>query len=428
MARAPGNSKYVRKINRMSVLNIIKEQEPISRRQLADITGLTPPAITGIIREFLEYGLVEEEGLGLSGGGRKPVKLRFNPAAGYVAGVEVTRYESVLCMADLKNHPTGIIRIPIDMTNPATGIPHLLEALQEMMATGEREGKRFLGMGVAFPGLINTKEGSVIRSINLGPDWRNFPLRETLRSLTGLATVIENNSNASALAERWFGGGQDSADLVYVNLGEGISAGVMMDDRILQGFQGHAGEIGHIVMDESGPMCNCGNRGCLEAICGLPALLKQAHSLAASGEADDPLSLILHESGKITLADLINCARMKTSCAWSLLQNTGRFVGLAVADVINLYNPRTIFVGGRVASAAPIFLEVLTETAQSHAFPEMAQATEIRISSLGNDAGVIGACALALQNVLESFHSPLLATTSASMADHLAESDGRRSL
>ena len=411
MTRAPGNSKYVRKINRMSVLNIIKEQEPVSRRQLADITGLTPPAITGIIREFLEFGLVEEEGLGLSGGGRKPVKLRFNASAGYVIGVEVTRCESTIGIADLKNHPTGIVRVPLDMSDPAIGLPRLLDVLRGMMATGETEGKNFMGMGIAFPGLINAAEGIVTRSINLGPAWRNIPLREKLQSLTGLATVIENNSNASALAERWFGGGQDSPDLMYVNLGEGISAGVMLDDRILQGFQGNAGEIGHIVMDEVGPKCNCGNQGCLEAICGIPALLKRAEELAGSCASDDPLRRIQQEKGKIGLTDLIACALIEGSCAWRMLQDTGKLVGWAVADAINLYNPRTIFLGGRLAAAAPAFIEVLTATARSHAFPEMSLPAQIRISSLGNEAGVVGACALALQTVLESFQSPLLSVS-----------------
>lgn len=413
MAKAPGNSKYVRKINRMSVLNIIKEKEPISRRELADITGLTPPAITGIIREFLEFGLVEEEGLGLSGGGRKPVKLRFNPAAGYVIGLEVTRCETTIGIADLKNHPSDIMRLPLDMTDPAAGIPRLTEVVRELTVTGEAAGKRFLGMGIAFPGLINARDGIVTRSVNLGPAWRLYPLREQLQAATGLATVIENNSNASALAERWFGGGQESPDLVYVNLGEGISAGVMLDDRILQGFQGHAGEIGHIVMDEAGPVCNCGNRGCLEAICGIPALLKRAEACVAACAANDPLRRVWRDNGKIVLADLMACALAENSCAARMLQETGRYVGRAVADIINLYNPRTVFVGGRMAAVAPAFIDILTETARSHAFPEMARATSIRISALGNDAGVVGACALALQNVLESFHSPLLSVAAA---------------
>ena len=408
MASAPGNSKYVRKKNRMSVMNLIKEQEPISRRQLASITGLTPPAITGIVRELLEAGLVTEEGLGRSEGGRKPVKLYFNASAGYVIGVEVTRFQSVIGIADLKNHPTGIYRLHVDMTDPVQGIPRLLSELYKTMAQEEHQGKKFIGMGVAFPGLINEAEGIVSRSVNLGPGWRKFPLRENLQSRTGLVTVVENNSNASVLAERWFGGGKDSADLVYINLGEGISAGVMLDDRILQGFQGHAGEIGHIVMCEDGPVCNCGNLGCLEAICGIPALLRRFAEVLPNCAVEDPLRLIWQERGCITLEDVVACSRVEGSCAWITMQEIGRFVGLAVADVINLYNPQTILVGGRMAAAAPSFIKVLDTTARSHSFPEMADATQIRISSLGDEAGVIGACALALQNVLESFQSPIL--------------------
>lgn len=403
MARAPGNSKYVRKLNRMSVLNLIKEQEPISRRQLAGITGLTPPAITGIIRELLDVGLVVEEGLGLSEGGRKPVKLRFNPTSGYVIGVEVTRFECTIGIADLKNHPTGIYQAQIDMTEPAQGMPLLVAALKKTVDEEKRQGKKIIGMGVAFPGLINASEGIVTRSVNLGPAWKKFPLRERLQQEMELATVVENNSNASALAERWFGGGLDSPDLVYVNLGEGISAGVILDDRILQGFQGHAGEIGHIVMLEGGPLCNCGNRGCLEAICGIPALLRRAGEQSADGRQEEQL----RRKKKLSLEELLLSAETEGSFAWKMMQETGYYVGLAIADVINLYNPRTIFVGGPLSAAAPAFLKILEDTARSHAFPDMAGAAQIRVSALGGRAGVIGACALALRDILKSLQSPL---------------------
>ncbi|MFY9472167.1 MAG: ROK family transcriptional regulator, partial [Tepidanaerobacteraceae bacterium] len=262
--RVPGNSKYVKKINRMAVINAIKAHEPISRQQLAEVTGLTAPAITGIIRELLDMGIVIEVGLDKSTGGRRPINLCINPDAGYVFGVEVTRFESFVGTCDLKNDPTDFRTLKIDMTEPKEGIKELAAAIKRFMNEERYKKKTFLGVGVAFPGLLNVPEGIVKRSINLGHNWDTFPVKRALEEELGMHVFIENNSKASALAERWFGGGTGCKDLVYVNLGEGISAGVIINDRILQGVHGHAGEIGHMSIQEAGPLCNCGNRGCLE--------------------------------------------------------------------------------------------------------------------------------------------------------------------
>jgi glucokinase-like ROK family protein len=402
MQKRPGNSKYVKKLNRMTVLNIIKEREPISRQQLAKITGLTPPAITQIIRELIDMGFVKEVGLEKSCGGRRPVQLQFNPEAGFVMGIEVTRHETTLGIADLKNDPTDIQTFELDMTEPETGIPQLVDTIKQIINHNENyRDKNFLGLGVAFPGLLNIKEGIVKRSINLGPKWNGFPVKSAIEKEIGLPVYIENNSNASALAERWFGGGTEYKDLVYINLGEGISAGIIMDDRILQGFQGHAGEIGHIVIVEGGPLCNCGNRGCLESICGIPALVRKANSEMPLIKEEDPLKEIWKIKGKISINDILKSASIEGTYSNELIKQMGKYIGLAVADVINLYNPGVVFIGGKMAAAAAAFIDILKQTVDSHAFPEIAGSTDIKLSALDGNSGVIGACALALRELLK---------------------------
>ncbi|WP_422443689.1 ROK family transcriptional regulator [Thermoanaerobacterium sp. DL9XJH110] len=383
-------------------MNIIKEHEPISRQELAKITGLTPPAITGIIRELLNMGLVKEVGLDKSRGGRRPVKLKFNPEAGYVIGIEVTRFETSMGIADLKNDPTGINIIKLDMTDPETGIPQLVNAIKQVMQDEIHRGKNFLGIGIAFPGLLNVGEGVVKRSINLGPKWQGFPVKKAIETQLGLPVFVENNSNASALAERWFGGGTAYRNLVYINLGEGISAGIIMDDRIVQGFQGHAGEIGHIVIMEEGPLCNCGNRGCLESICGIPALVRRANSELPLTKDGDPLKEVWKTKGKVGIDDILKFVSIEGCYSHELLKQMARYVGIAIADVVNLYNPEAVFIGGKMAVSAKIFLDVLKETVDSHAFPEIARATSINVSFLDGNSGVIGACALALRELFKS--------------------------
>lgn len=396
--RVAGNSKYMKKLNRMAVINIIKDHEPISRQQLAEITGLTPSAITGIIRELLDMGIIREVGLDKSTGGRRPIKLSFNSDAGYVLGVEVTRFESLVGTCDLKNDPTDFRTIKIDMTEPQKGLRELANAIKEIINEKQYAGKTFLGVGVAFPGLLNTFEGKVKRSINLGSEWNFFPVKEVLEEEIDMPVFIENNSKASALAERWFGGATQCKDLVFVNLGEGISAGVIIEDRILQGAQGHAGEIGHMSILEGGPLCNCGNRGCLESFCGIPAIMRKVKGELSIIPDDDPVKKAWIEKGDLSIEDIIKSSRIKNSYSYELLRQVAIYIGKAVANVINFYNPECVFIGGKMAVAAKYFMDIIMATVKKHAFPEIALSTDIQISSLQDKAGVMGACALVLRD------------------------------
>ena len=402
MVKRAGNSKYVKTLNRMIVLNIIKDHELISRQQLAQLTGLTPPAITGIIRELLEIGFVMEVGLGTSQGGRRPMKLKFNSKAGYVIGVEVTSNETVLVIADLENDPINIITMNLDMTEPEVGILQLLEVIWQVINSVENQGKNFLGIGIAFPGLLSAKEGIVKRSINLGPKWSQFPLKKVMEREMGLPVFIESNAKSSALAEWWFGGGTSFRDLVYINVGEGISAGVISADRVIRGAGGHAGQIGHIVVVENGPLCKCGNRGCLEAICGIPALLHKANTEMPFISHQDPLKQAFLDKGEIGIDDVLQSASVEGTYSRELLQQVGKYIGLAIASVINLYNPEAVFIGGKLGTVADIFIENIKEMVNSHSFPEVAHATQIKVSALGINSGVIGSCALALRELLDS--------------------------
>ncbi len=408
MSEITGNSRYVKKMNRMAVLNIIKEQDFVSRQKLAEITGLTPPTITGIVRELLVRGFVKEEGLGKSSGGRKPVKLKFNRLAGFVIGVEITCQEIVIGVADLKNEPMQMQKFTQDMSDPQAAVTFLIEKIKDLSDFAGMSGKKFLGLGVAFPGLLLAREGVIKRSVNLGRKWDDFPFKAVMEEKLGMTVCIENNSNASVLAERWFGGGTDCRDLAYINLGEGISAGIIIDDRIVQGFQGHAGEIGHIVMLEEGPLCNCGNRGCLESICGIPAIVRKVNEEIPLFKKDDSLRQLWQRQGSVNIEDIIESAAVEGSYAHQTIYQLGRYIGIGVSNLINLYNPKMVFIGGKLADAGEALLPSLLKAVQTHTFPEMAHATSIKISKLGTNSGTIGACALILRELFKPSHSTIL--------------------
>ncbi|MEW6623024.1 MAG: ROK family transcriptional regulator [Bacillota bacterium] len=395
------NVKQVKKLNRMNVLSLIKEYEVISRKDLADITGLTPPAITNIIREFLELGLVTEEGVEESKGGRRAVKLKFNHESGYVLGLEVMMNEVKIAVTDLKNDPTYFETFSIDMSDPNAGVKALLNEIKQFMKSKDFLNKKIIAVGIAFPALVLAKEGIIKRAVNLGPLWDRFPLKNIMEQELNLPVFIENNSNASALAERWFGGGTNSRDLVYINLGEGISAGIIMDDRIVYGFQGHAGEIGHILVRHNGPLCNCGNRGCLESICGIPALTRKANAELPLLSNSDPLKELWEHNKKVTINDIMTCAQNEGSYAWEIIRQAGKDIGIALASLINLYNPEVIFIGGKLSAAKDVLLGPIIDEIRAHSFPEIATITKIKISALGKNSGTIGACALAIRELFK---------------------------
>jgi len=403
--RSPANSKYVKKLNRMTIINIIKDNELISRQQLAEITGLTPPAITGIIRELIDTGFVNEVGLGESQGGRRPVSLRFNGYAGYVIGIEITSQEITIALTDLQNVPTEIRRVQVDMKNPDAATGELIRIIQQVILHEDHESKKFLGMAIAFPGMLNTQQGTVKRAVNLGKKWNDFPLQTILAKQFNMPVFIETNSKVAALGEKWFGGGTSCENLIYINMGEGISAGIIMGDLIVQGSQGYAGQIGHTVMVEQGALCNCGNRGCLETICGIPAILRKVHAELPFLTAEDALKQRFALNQEIKIDDILEIALVEDSYARELLRQTSRYVGLAISHMINLYNPDAVFIGGKMSIVAELFMEEFRSVIASHTFSEVGAATPIIISKLGIDSGVIGACALALKKLLKSPNS-----------------------
>lgn len=403
--RSPANSKYVKKLNRMTIINIIKDNELISRQQIAEITGLTPPAITGIIRELIDTGFVNEVGLGESQGGRRPVSLQFNSSAGYVIGIEITSQEITIALTDLKNVPTDIRRVQVDMKNPDDATKELITIIKQVVLHEDHQLKKFLGIGIAFPGMLNTHQGTVKRAVNLGEKWNDFPLQTILAQEFKMPVFIETNSKVAALGEKWFGGGTNCENLIYINMGEGISAGIIMGDFIVQGSQGYAGQIGHTVMVEQGALCNCGNRGCLETICGIPAILRKVNAELPFLTAEDALQQRFALNQEIKINDILEIALVEDSYARELLRQTSRYVGLAISHMINLYNPNAVFIGGKMSIVAELFMEEFRDVIASHTFSEVGAATHIVISKLGIDSGVIGACSLALKKLLKSPNS-----------------------
>ncbi|PRR73593.1 ROK family transcriptional regulator [Neomoorella humiferrea] len=408
MNRETGNLEYVKRLNRVNVLNIIRENKSVSRQQLAKLTGLTPAAISGIVRELVAMGFIQETGLGKSSGGRRPVKLQFNPEAGYVVGAEITRKKTTMGIVDLQAKPVVVNEAQIDMTEPETGLATLAKEIEQLIrTTGIPEGK-ILAAGFAVPGLLDTRTKIVKRSPNLGEQWHNIPVQATLEKYFHVPLFVEHNSNAAALAEHTLGRGKNNHNLLYINLGEGFSAGIIMNGEIIYGYSGHAGEMGHLVIMEDGPLCNCGNRGCLESLYAVPAIVRKANNELYLCPDKDPLKQIWLEKGEVNIKDIMACVREAGSYAWQLIRQAGWYIGIGIACAINFYNPEAIYLGGILAGAKEVLMESLLESVYRHAFPAIARATRIEISDLGSDAAFYGACLGAIKQLFDVERAEIL--------------------
>lgn len=395
------NSRYMKVFNRLRIVNLVRNHQSISRKDLAKISGLTPAAITGIIKELISDNLIIETGQGSSGGGRKPVFLAFNHEIGYVIGVEIRRLILTMGYTDMKNLPTDIESLPIEFSKPEELLDFLAEHIQKLVA--KNEDKRFLGIGLAIPGLVNTDTGKIIRSVNLGTAWTDFPVVDYLGSKIDLPIFIDNNSNAAVFAEHIFDTTENSIrSLAFINFGDGISAGIINEDALTDNRRGFSCELGHISIGFDGPKCNCGNNGCLEATYGIRALLNKINNEIVTISDEDYAKKLWREKGRLVEDDFIYLIDNDSRYIKEIVTNYLKYMGFAIASVINMYNPEVIFIGGKMSIVAERFFPKLLVNTSKCSFPELFNQTIIRISSMADRASVSGACALVLRGMLGS--------------------------
>jgi glucokinase-like ROK family protein len=390
-----GNSDLIRQLNRSLVLDLIRTQGPISRADVKRITGLNFTTVTNAVNDLVAEGMVREIGLGSSSGGRKPVLLTLNPTARYVLGCELQSTNLVLGLFDL----TGkLLARHAEAKSPAATPSQVVERVRqlipEVLAAGQVAMEQVEGLGVAAPGPLNSDTGVLLTPPNM-VGWRDVPLKQMLEQATGLSVVVEKDGNAAALGEAWFGAGQGARDLILVIVDQGIGAGIISGGHLYRGRRSGAGEIGHNTIDIDGPRCSCGNYGCLEAIASGFALARKAGEAVRRG-----VSSRLVDYGDLDEAigvpEILEAASLGDKLALDLLDECGRTLGIAVANVVNMYNPELIVMGGRLAQHSPVVMEKVREIGASRAFSVLAEGVRILPSALGDNLLLAGAAALVL--------------------------------
>lgn len=380
------NKQTIRQINEAVVLGAIHDHGPISRTEIAELTNLSPATITGIMGKLIRQGLAREREAGLSTGGRPPVLIEIDRDSGCVVGVKLTETQLVAALTDLAAETLAERSAPLgDDRSPEAVIAILAETVAQLRV--EAPGRRFFGVGVGLAGAIDRRAG-VCRFSPFLP-WRDVPIRALLEPRIGCPVVIENDVSALTLAERWFGGGAGISDFVVVTIGRGVGLGMVLDGRLYRGGHGAGGEFGHITMDPDGPLCDCGKRGCLEALVGEPALARQISQLCCT---------------EVALAEGAALARSGHEGAQEVFTRAGTILGLALAGVVNLLNPTRVIVGGEGVQTIDLLLDSMRDAMSTHCFDGLFDDLEMIVEPWGDDAWARGAAGLVLD---ELFHARL---------------------
>lgn len=392
---------FVRETNLSLVLRLIHTQSPVSRAQLAVITGLNKSTVSSLVDELLARNLVHETGSNTGGAGRPATLLEMNPQAGSIIGVELGVDFVSVAVTDFLGNILWRRREDADPTEDQEKmINQTLRIVKEAMAVGKKKNYHFLGLGLATPGTVDLNEGVLIFAPNL--HWRNVPFGKIFSEQTKLKVFVENDANAAAIAEHLFGAARHSQDFLCVFAGVGIGGGLFLNGKLYRGRNGYAGEIGHspIMAEPSQTVCHCGNRGCWETYANQYSIIQRVQARLEVKRTSIIPRLMAEQNAALTIPLIKQAADAGDLEAIDSFTEAGHAMGQGFAGLINIFNPEKIILGGPLSIAGEYLLPAIKETVTRHSLPEIIQQAEVLLSPFGPDASLIGAIAIVVDDVL----------------------------
>ncbi len=385
-----GNRELIRRINQNLLLNLVRMQGPISRAELAKRTHLSPATVTYITQDLLDRGLVHVIGAGSSNGGRRPELLKLEPRAGFVVGVKLSADTIATAVTDLEATVLHYTETPYQLADtPTPTIRALIRRIEHALHRSGVNTHKVLGIGIGMGGLMDNERGVCHFSPIL--NWREVQVAAPLREHFDIPVFLDNDVNTLTLAEKWFGHGKGVDNFVVITVGRGVGMGIVTNGQFYRGAQGGAGEIGHVTVKPNGPLCDCGKRGCLEALTSDPAVIAQVRAENPKFKSKDAL----------TLDDIIAAATQGDGAAQRALTDAGHWLGIGVANVVNLLNPELIIIGGEGVRAGELRFEPMRTALRAHVFDGLADALRVVIEFGGNQTWARGAASLVLNELFE---------------------------
>lgn len=385
--RGGANQPLVGSYNRSLVLDVIRTTGTVSRVELIEITGLTGPAVGGIVRRLIEDGLVTEVGQAASTGGKPRTLLQVRPGAAYAVGVQLDPEATTYVVTDLTGATTAeATGEGLGKYDPGSAVERVVAEVRELLEP--YDVARVAGVGIAVPGPLDHQGGLVHDPPNFRR-WHEVPLRDLLVDRLDLPVLVDNDATAALVGERWVGQARAATDAVCVYMGAGIGAGIALDGQVRRGATSNAGEIGHITLDVEGPPCYCGNRGCVELYSAPRAVVDEARR--------DGLLPRRSKGVRADYAVLCAAATDGNAAARELLHRSSGYLAEAVVTLVNVVDPELVILSGwGFTAAGDLHRQVIETGLTGHALARRNQRVEVRLSSLREGAGAIGAASLVL--------------------------------
>ncbi|WP_156725478.1 ROK family transcriptional regulator [Streptomyces apocyni] len=381
----PGSQSSLHRANLERVVRAVRMAGSLTQAEIARTTGLSAATVSNIVRELKDGGTVEVTPT--SAGGRRARSVSLSGDAGLVVGVDFGHTHLRVAIGNLAHQVLAEEAEPLDVdASAAQGLDRAQELVGRLIDASGADRSKIAGVGLGVPGPIDVESGT-LGSTAILPGWSGTNPAEELTARLGVPVYVDNDANLGALGELVWGGGRGVKDLAYIKVASGVGAGLVINGRIYRGPGGTAGEIGHITLDESGPVCRCGNRGCLETFTAARYVL--------------PLLESSHGAG-LTMEKVVRLAREGDPGCRRVIADVGRHIGSGVANLCNLLNPSCVVLGGDLAESGELVLGPIRESVSRYAIPSAARRLSVLPGALGGRAEVLGALALALSEMGDS--------------------------
>lgn len=390
------NRKFITHAEK-ELIDLVRQHGEFSKADLATFTEYSRTKITGCVDSLLNKKIIIANNTTEYTGGRRSKTFSLNGDLCLMAGVDIGATSIDLGIADFSGKILVRYSEPASVKDgPIKVLGQVCSLLEKMLNENNLCSEKLNGIGVGVPGPVDFSVGTLV-SPPIMPGWDRYPIIQTVQQWFPSANVVvDNDVNVMALGEVYQGVGKGVDNLIFVKIGTGIGAGIVCEGKIYRGSSGCAGDIGHISVDKSGPLCHCGNKGCLEAVAAGPAIAER--SLIAAQAGKSPILLKLYEkNGKVLRAeDVGDAAREGDALAVEVIRESGQFVGDVLDGLVNFFNPGVIVIGGGVSNLGNLLLSSIRQTVINRSTPLATRDLHIVFSEIGPDAGVIGAVNLAM--------------------------------
>lgn len=376
----------IRNINQTVLLHLIRERQPISRAEIAKLTGLRPGTISSIVNRLIRKGVIYEGAEGPSSGGRKPTYLFINSESAYVLAVSIGVRETTYAVSDFTGRIMTEKAILTSGGDPTAFLKSLAADIRAMISSNYARAN-FVAVGVSVPGLVKRDTGELIVSPNL--EWNNLPVKKILEKELQLPVYVENDANAAAYSELWYGPLEEIKvkTLLYILVVDGLGTGLIINGELHVGSQVGLGGFGHMSIEPNGEVCSCGRRGCWETLASDSATVARYHRLMSNK----------NDSESFSISEIIARANRGDEKAVTALRATAEFLGEGITSIAHGLSPEIIVIGGEISTAWNLIGDIVKEKVKSkYLIPSVAK-LEIRPSSVPRPS-LFGAIPIALQN------------------------------